>query len=1175
MKNLRFKTVALVIVMLMFALSIFPAEEKLRLGKDLRGGTTLVYSVEIDPGENAGEVLDQVIDVLKDRVDPNGTFDITMVAQGQDRIEITMPLPSDRVKDLRQAYEDALARIDQRSISRGDFERVLRLEDAERAARFDEVAAAGSELRTLLDSAARAFRDASSFRSQYDLAVQTDASEEVLTRLAERVAASEIEYEQSRDAALESMPSASELRRILDLPDRPLTLRDNLDGEYKTLPSSRERALTKFRGTHDGRLKADIDAVLAAHTDYVTKRTSLDDPSDLVRLLRGAGVLSYLITIDPEGSGSPNAHPEEDRLRDELREKGPMNVRTRDAKWVKINRIEAWLETVQEMDLLDQSPEEYFENRGLVAEEYDGEYWILAWDTPGRRLTQEDDANWSVASAYAASDQSGKPAIGFRMNTVGSRLFGDLTGGNIGNKMGVLLDDEVYTAPVINSRITRTGIISGNFSDAEREYITRVLNAGSLQAKLSPEPLSENTIAPELGQDNLDAGLRAGILGLVIVSVFMIFYYFGFGVVAVIALCANAIVILGSMALAKAAFSLPGIAGVILTFGMAVDSNVLIFERIREELERGVDLKNATRLGFEKALSSIVDGNVTNLIICVVLGQLGTQEIRGFAITLGIGVCSTLFAALFVSRILMTFITDVAHVKRMRMLPMVVPAIGRLLRPNVDWLRLRWIFLAISFFYVGLGIVMVVTQGEKMLDMEFRGGVQVTLKFGNDESGRPETMTRAEVLERVQAIGAGLPEGDPLRALRLAEVIPINPEPGGVLSSSFNIKAFLLDAEDGDEAVSEELAVRSPTNQMVEAIVTAFEDKIDTMPPVAFAGDQHETVDEAPVYEITRSQLGDAISRSKYRENVSAFIGGAAIVIEIDQNRSGRLPTLAGLQERIDTMRSKPDYTETLRHRTQLLVLEGSEEAVELAVLLVADPGVSLFDNEDMWRAAVAEAEWDLVRDALTETTTLASVQTFSPVIAERFKQTAIVSVVMSIMLILIYIWIRFGSLVYAGASIFCLLHDVLTVLGLVALAEIMYDNETLQPVAQALGIQPFKIDLNMVAAILTIIGYSLNDTIVIMDRIRENRGKLNYATARAVNDAINDTMSRTVITSGTTLLATLVLYIWGGEGVRAFSYALLVGVIVGTYSTVAVAAPFVWSRKGDSTARSADDLTT
>ncbi|MBZ0172175.1 MAG: protein translocase subunit SecF, partial [Phycisphaerales bacterium] len=279
---------------------------------------------------------------------------------------------------------------------------------------------------------------------------------------------------------------------------------------------------------------------------------------------------------------------------------------------------------------------------------------------------------------------------------------------------------------------------------------------------------------------------------------------------------------------------------------------------------------------------------------------------------------------------------------------------------------------------------------------------------------------------------------------------------------------------------------------------------------------------------------------------------------------SGRRPTKASIEQRIAQMRGKPDYSATLDRRVHIEVLEGTEDAVETAVILVWDQGVSFIQNEAVWNDSLATLEWELTVEALGSTTTLASVQNFSSVIAEDFKNTAVVAVFLSLLLILIYIWVRFGSVRYSLAAIITIVHDVLTAIGLIALAEILYDHEITASIARSMLIEPFKIDLNLVAAILTIIGYSLNDTIVIMDRIRENRGRMPYATKKIVNDSINQTISRTVITSGTTLLATLILYTMGGPGVRAFSYALLCGVIVGTYSSIAVASPFVWSRKRD-----------
>jgi len=193
-------------------------------------------------------------------------------------------------------------------------------------------------------------------------------------------------------------------------------------------------------------------------------------------------------------------------------------------------------------------------------------------------------------------------------------------------------------------------------------------------------------------------------------------------------------------------------------------------------------------------------------------------------------------------------------------------------------------------------------------------------------------------------------------------------------------------------------------------------------------------------------------------------------------------------------------------------------------------------------------------------------VQNFSPAIANTFKAQAVAAVLLSFVLIAIYIWVRFKGARYSLAAIVATLHDVLTVLGAIALCEILWESPSLQGVAHTLGILPFKIDLNMVAAMLTVAGYSLNDTIIIMDRIRETKGKLQYATAEMINLAVNQTISRTIITSGSTVCTSLILYCFGGEGVRPFAFALVVGIGIGTYSSIAVAAPMVWSRKGNET---------
>lgn len=1121
-----------------------PPSEKIGLGKDLRGGASLVYSVELGSTESANEIIPQVIDVLKKRIDPNGLFEISIVRQGQDRIEITMPLPSDKVKQLKQDFENELAKLSITSIDDAEFERMMRLPEEQRAAKIDELGQVSDSVRESLEEAAAAFDQAQQFRAQLSVMdVNPDTPEAELDRLAALAAEAEIRYDVARDAALASAISPEEVKRALERSDDEKFIRGN-DGEMVPVDSERKRALDRIRSQYP-EIEGQLESVIAAFDEYSENRDSLDDTSDLKRLVQASGVLSFRITVDPTGrGGSGITHPDENRLREQLREKGPKQANARDARWFKINKADSWYDSIDAYNRLLENPAAYFYNfgdSGYVVEEYNGDYYMLCWDTRDLRITQ-GDARWKVSRAYQTADSLGRPAIGFEMDPAGAARMGDLTGSNVGYRMAVLLDDQVYTAPNLNARITNRGIIEGDFSMEEINYIIRVLGAGSLQAKLSPEPLSENIIAPELGQDNLDAGVEAGKLALVIVSVFMLFYYLGYGVVAVLCLAANAALILGALALSRASLTLPGIAGIILTFGMAVDANVLIFERIREELNSGLDLRQAVRLGYEKALSSIVDGNVTNLIVCLVLANVGTQEIRGFAITLGIGVVCTMISALFFSHIILVALVDKLKFRRIAMLPMLIKPLERALQPNINWIGLRWVTVFVSLFFVGLGIVMVVTQGSKMLDTEFRGGTQITLAFKEspDSPDTNITMSRPDVEEIVHQLGENDPVVEPLRN---AEVLPINPEDDGLTADTFVIKATATNKDD-----------------VADAVINAFRDKIDVPPALRFVGSSIADASAAPTYPVVESRVGDNIKRPEFRNDATEFDGGLAILLE----NLSPAQSVEDIRRRLAITRQKDDFSDIVGRKVEIIALEGTPQEATTAVILVLDPTLDYFTNQEVWQTEVQQREWDLVIASLANSSDQLSVQSFSPAIAENFRATAVAAVVLSLMLILIYIWVRFGSVRYSAAAIAALTHDVLVVIGLIAFAEIIYEHESFRSFANALMIEPFKIDLNLIAALLTLIGYSLNDTIVIMDRIRENRGKLPYASKAVINRSINETISRTLVTSGTTLLAIFLLYTYGGPGVHAFSYALLVGVLVGTYSSIAVASPLVWSRKRD-----------
>ncbi|MCA9304086.1 MAG: SecD/SecF family protein translocase subunit, partial [Phycisphaerales bacterium] len=613
------------IAMLVIAFwSSYPTSETIGLGKDLKGGASLTYAVQINASENANEVIPKVIEVLKRRIDPNGLYEISIVRQGQDRIEITMPLPGEHVVVLKKAFEDELEKLSGTAISEGEFDRVMRMDGESRAAEFGRLSGGSETILKELEEAADAKDESDGVRTQLDLAERSGVGDETLDELAQLAADAEIRYDLLRDQILANAVSPALVRKALDQSTEPKYIRnDQATSEKDRLvkfDSPRDRALGRIRERHP-ELSDQLDRVVEAFNAYDAKRESLDDASDLKRLVQAAGVLSFRITCDPVGGpdgSTAYVHPQELELRAKLQSKGPRQASARDARWFKINKIDSWYDTVAGYRQLEADPAGYFRGRGYVVEEFEGDYYMLGWDTRSLRMTQAD-GHWGIANSRQTTDQLGKPAIGFEMNPSGALFLGELTGPNVGANMAVLLDDEVYTAPNLNSRISKQGIIQGDFTIAEINYVVRVLTAGSLQAKLSPEPISENTIAPELGQDNLDAGINAGIWALVIVSGFMIVYYFGYGVVAVICLAVNALLIIGAIALSRASLTLPGIAGIILTFGMAVDANVLIYERIREELEKGLDLRQAVRMGKDKALSSIVDGNVTNLIVCFVL----------------------------------------------------------------------------------------------------------------------------------------------------------------------------------------------------------------------------------------------------------------------------------------------------------------------------------------------------------------------------------------------------------------------------------------------------------------------------------------------------------------------------------------------------------------------------
>ncbi len=1151
--------------------AIYPPEAKLRRGKDLAGGVTLVYQVEIRPTDPP-DTLSKVLSNVKERLDPQGVLDLQIVPQGSNRLEISMPLPSEKVKALQAAFEEKLRGVSTTTLTRDNLERIAVLPEPARGEELKRYAGGDASRLERLTKAASDFVAVREARARFDaLAVEIQGLEDKIrnaggelstdpltqglrdalrlktderAKLASDAAKVAINYEGSLSSALAIGLNPGDLRRALSLSDKDFRIRKK-DGTVATLESPRKRALDEiFRRYPDQ--KPAIDEAIKSWGLYQAERRSLDDPEDVVRILRGSGVLDFRITV------SPGEFINEGELRAQLREGGPRNVKSDEARFYKVNRIESWVETVEDMEAIKASPAAFFLQRNLIAEEYKGEFYILCWDKRGMRLTKDDGDTWEVSRAFPGNDQIGRPAIDFQMNPGGAEKLGELTGRHTGRAMAVLLDDQVYTAPTLQSRISSNGQISGNFPQAEIDYILRVLNAGSMAAKLSPEPISRSVIGPSLGADNLRMGMDAAVISFIAVGVFIIGYYFLYGAIAMVALVFNALLIVAAMALNHAAFTLPGIAGIILTFGQAVDANVLVYERIREEFRNGHDMRTAVRLGFHRAMSAIVDGNVTSLIVCVVLGLTGTQEIKGFALTLGIGTVTTLFAQLFFSRFIFTILVDKLRMRSASMLPMVGNNwLGNRLIPSIDWMGLRHVSYVVSIALMGVGVFFLFYKGENLLGTEFRGGTSATLVLKPDPSAtvapgqEPSrlTMKRPEVEDRVHAI-AGTPG---LEQFRFAEVIAVNPENDGFTSSTFTIKVLPLSAEDESDAP-----------RVQKALIDAFADKLDVQPSLGFT-DSGLPAERAPVFPVSSRTLANVIDRPGVTGEVSAFEGGAAVLLE---NISPAV-SKSSMQVRLEGARAKADFADISGRTWELRVLSGSDNAVGSAVVLIRDPDIRPEDVR-RWETEIRDREWEWIRTALTQTQTLAQVQSFSPAVAKTFQAQAWTATILSTLLIIIYIWVRFNSFRYSAAAIATTLHDCLVAIGFVALATVLYEASATKGFAGAVGILPFKIDLNVMAAILTTLGYSLNDTIIIMDRIRELRGKRPYASRQIINDAINQTISRTLITAGTTFIAVMVLYIFGGEGVRVFAYTMLIGLIIGTYSSIAVAAPLVWVRSAD-----------
>ncbi|MEM7576382.1 MAG: protein translocase subunit SecD [Planctomycetota bacterium] len=1128
--------------------------KSLNPGIDLAGGTTLTYAVQVPENQDAQEAIEQTIEILKERVDPAGIMNLVWRSEVGNRLSVQMALAPPEVSEKREAYNAALEKLETQNLPETTVRTALAQEAEARANGIatltEEYPDAAEALNTLgqladdRDSATATYRAALEPLRALQASLPPEPTEAQAAQLSElqneldvaTLAALDARdaFDDKLDELLADNLTAQEFAAALELPDAP---------RKGGLASAQDEAIANIRAAHPGKAGL-IDDVLAAYDQYADVKGMLDDPNDLIRLLRGAGVLEFRIAAVPGQRPLDVAS-----YRERLAEQGPKAGRTDPWRWFEISSLEEYLDEPRLEAILEQNPEaasDVFADRGVVGDYYNNKFYILLGNTPPLALTDQQD--WELAGATVQPDQQGLPSVGFSMDAQGAALMGRLTENNIDQPMAIVLDGQIMSSPNIRGRISGQGQITGRYSQTEALALVQTLKAGSLGSTLSYDPIAIKTTGPQLGQDNLTAGVTASILSVCIVAAFMIMYYFVPGIIAVIALAGNIAIILGVMSLTSATFTLPGIAGLVLTIGMAVDANVLIFERIREEVRGGAqDLKTAVRLGFDKALSSILDANITTLLTCLVLYYTATSEIKGFAVVLAIGIVATLFTTLFGSRVLVDLLLVYGKAKKLPMLPSKVDAVEKLLEPSIDWFALRKFFIPFSLIIIVTGGFVIWERGVDLLDIEFRSGTEVTFEMAEGEG-----LTIQQARERLNGFVASAEPMDGVEWENLsgdeASVVTVGDTLPDGRFTGFSVATLIENAD----AVS--LGVKE-----------AFGDLLDASRPITFDRMDAELSDVGDIARpIKTGVLGQVIGDQFANADIGEYLGGVAFVLN-DLDPPVRLDDVT---ERIERMRRQPDYVDLGYRRFDVLPLDDrpgiddeGQPVYDRVVVVAAEDITSYVESPDTFFLpdGLADTEWSLLKDALSQDTSLASVSNFSSQVSGTMQQRAAIAMLLSLLVVIGYIALRFGSFRYGGAAIVALVHDVSAAVGLLAICNWLYDSG----VGAAFLLDDFKINLAIIAAILTLIGYSLNDTIIVFDRIRENKGRLPEPTADIINLSINQTISRTVLTSGTTLMAVLVLYLFGGPGVHGFAFTMMIGVFVGTYSSFAVAAPLLILGKG------------
>ncbi len=764
-----------------------------------------------------------------------------------------------------------------------------------------------------------------------------------------------------------------------------------------------------------------------------------------------------------------------------------------------------------------------------------------------------------LTRAEQTTDDRGRLAVGFHFNAKGSTLFGTLTGKNLPEngferRLAVILNGEVYSAPGIQDQITSNGIIRGDFTREQVTDLVAVLNAGSLPGELVKTPASELTIGPTLGRDTIHSGLMAMAIATSLVLVFMAVYYHLAGLIADVAVMLNVLIVVGVMAWLHATWTLAGLAGLALTVGMAVDANVLIYERLREEQARGRSLRMTIEYAFDRALSPILDSNITTLLAGCVLYAVGSEQVKGFAVTLIIGLIANLFTAVFVCRLLFDIIERNAWVSRISMLSI----FGK---PNFDFVGKRRYFVGASILLIGVGLSTLFLRGSNMLDIDFTGGTLAAVHF-TEQTSSATVRTLASQALNDDAVSV--------------EELQLHNEPRG---HRFLIRTTIQDPDevkkDIAKAMGSQLASTTMTHTAIEPIPKATEavKPADAAKPAdagkpadaakaedasktsdaSKAKDPAKTADATKAEEAAKPKAADEKAADDEPETVASetFAGGTRTDLEFNS------PVLiGGLQSIIEAALTAEKIPDPARRFSIVGVGKPTVQATGGENDQAAENEWSKVALRTDLDAATLKKVLPLVAQRIGDQSMFERLDNFGSQVAQEMQTAAVIAVALSMLVIVGYLWIRFQNISYGVGAVVAILHDVSVVVGLLAVSGWLAGTF----IGHALMIEDFKINLPVVAALLTLVGFSVNDTIVVFDRIREVKGKRREVTWDVINESVNQTLSRTILTSLTVWLVAVILYVVGGVAIHGLAFCLLAGVIVGTYSSIYIASPFlVW----------------